>query len=129
MKVVDGERSERGRQRRKTADGRLLHCCCICGALAPWDASWTTYCSLREIDDELPIPKFCSEACRAVGGSVARNVTAEMKQRAKDAEWREPEIVWREATDREKYADAQSRQQFATGALRSANSPLPPETP
>lgn len=110
MLVVDWERSEHGSQRRKTAGGRLLHCCCICGVLAPWGDDWSTYCSVKDLDDCAPIPKFCSTDCRARGGSAAVNVTDEMKQKAKDSEWRSPEAAYRGATGREKYNAAASEQ-------------------
>jgi hypothetical protein len=75
-----------------------------------WGDNWTTYCSEKNIDDSLPIPKFCSRKCRKQGGPAARLITEEMKQRARDAEWREPETAYREATGREKY-DAAAYQQ------------------
>lgn len=113
MRVVDYERSEHGPQRRKTAGRfpRLLHCCCICGKVEPWGSGWTTFCSIRELDDEVPIPKFCSTKCRNKGGVDAQNVTSEMKKKAKDAEWRDPKIIYREASEKEKYAEASYRQQ------------------
>jgi hypothetical protein len=106
MQVIDSEKSEKGPQRRKTADGRLMHCCCICGKLAPWGEGWSTFCSELELDNSTPIPKFCSEACRQKGGKDAQSVTLDMKKRAKDAEWREPRLAYREATQHEKYAQA-----------------------
>lgn len=108
--VVDSEKSEISPQRRRDANKRLLHCCCICGAVDRWRDSWTTYCSEADIDDSVPIPKFCSDDCRARGGPKACNVTDAMKKVARDAEWREPKIVYREQTDREKYNDAAYRQ-------------------
>ena len=110
MRVVDWDKSEKGPQRRRTNDGRLLHCCCICGKLEPWSNRWTTYCSWRELDDEEAIPKFCSFPCREQAGPEATGVTPEMKRKAKELEWREPELVWREATDREKYDEAAHNQ-------------------
>src|SRR5262249_22402485 len=111
MQTVDLEKSEKGQQRRKHADGRLLHCCCICGKLQPWDNNWSTYCSEKEIDDGTAIPKFCSVECRNAGGENASKVTNEMKHKARDSEWREPILIWREMTDKEKYAEAKRRQQ------------------
>jgi len=111
MLVMDLDRSERGRQRRRATNGRLMHCCCICGKVDLWGEGWSTWCSEKDLDDEIPIPKFCSPACREHGGPKARNVTEEMKRKAKDAEWREPKIVWKEATDRQKYAEAKYLQQ------------------
>lgn len=110
MKIADSERSERGQQRRKDAGGRLLHCCCICGRLAAWGDGWSCYCSERDLDDEVAIPKFCSEACRQRGGTDAALVTEEMKRAAKAAEWREPKLAYREATAAEKYSAAVMRQ-------------------
>ena len=109
MKVVDWERTERGSQR-KRENGKLLHCCCICGRLETWGDSWTAYYSMRELDDAVPIPKFCSEKCEKPGGIAAANVTQEMKRKAKNAEWRDPIVFYREATSREKY-DAALRTQ------------------
>lgn len=109
MLVPDLERSEPGPQRLKADNGRLLHCCCICGELSTWGACWSSYCSIKEQDDGSPIPKFCSETCRRQGGPIAENVTDEMKRRAKDAEWREPKTAYREATDKEKYTHAAQR--------------------
>jgi len=62
------------------------------------------------MDDGAAIPKFCSEECRAKGGPMARSVTKEMKDLARDAEFRPPTIAYREATDVEKYRAAQSEQ-------------------
>lgn len=109
MQVMDTEKSELGLQRRKSGN-RLLHCCCICGKLETWGSTWSTYCSVKDMDDSAPIPKFCSDWCQKAGGDEASNVTDEMKQRASDAEWREPEIVWREQSPAEKYADAAYQQ-------------------
>lgn len=113
-KVVETAASEVGPQRRKTADGYLLHCCCICGTVAPWGQGWSTYCSYKDIDDAAAIPKFCSEACRTKGGPKSANVTDEMKRNAKAAEWRPPAVVFRDATDKEKYFDALSQQSKRT---------------
>lgn len=110
MQVIDRKKSECGPQRRRNAYRRLLHCCCICGKLDTWDRVWTTYCSEKDIDDEVPIPKFCSSPCREKGGKNASNVTQAMKQTAKDAEWRAPEIAYREQTQQEKYMSAAAEQ-------------------
>lgn len=108
--VVDSEKSEKSPQRRLNHAGRRLHCCCICGDLSVWSDGWSTYCSEADIDDSVPIPKFCSEKCRIKGGPKAIKVTIEMKSVARTAEWREPDIVYREQTELEKYADAAYRQ-------------------
>jgi len=108
--VVDSERSETHQQRRRNAAGRPLHCCCICGNLDVWRDGWSTYCSEADIDDSVPIPKFCSSTCREKGGPKAHNVTETMKIVARDAEWRPPNVVYREQTDREKYLDAAYKQ-------------------
>jgi hypothetical protein len=110
MLVVDREKSEHGPQRRKSPDGRALHCCCICLKVEPWSERWTVYCSFQELDDGVALPKFCSAQCQARGGSEAQHVTAEMKAKAKAAEWREPELVYREATEQEKYNAAVAAQ-------------------
>lgn len=110
LHVIDWEKTERGPQRRKTKDGRLLHCCCICGRIEPWNAAWTTYCSMKELDEVAPIPKFCGIDCQDRGGPDAVNVSDEMKRKAKDTEWREPEVVYREATSHEKYNAAAAAQ-------------------
>lgn len=112
MLVVDYERSEHGPQRRKTSSGRLLHCCCVCGAIETWGSTWSTYCSMKEMDDCVAVPKFCSAKCISIGGPKAQNITEAMKTVARDKEWREPELAYREETDREKYnriADEQRR--------------------
>jgi len=110
MKVVDTKKSEVGWQPKKASNGRLLHCCCICGKLETWGDTWSTYCSVKDMDDVEAIPKFCSEWCQKAGGPKASNVTSEMKQRARDSEWREPVTVWREATESEKYHRAAAEQ-------------------
>jgi len=110
VKVHDWIKSERGPQRRRGAGNRLLHCCCICGTVSLWGKGWSVYCSIRELDDGVPVPKFCSRKCAAKGGPNASNVTAEMRQAAYDAEWREPRAVYRDATDIEKYRAAAAKQ-------------------
>ena len=93
-------------QRRKTERGRLLHCCCICGRLDRWRDAWSFYGSYKDEEDGVPLPKFCSVKCRNRGGPEASFVTEEMKAAARDAEWREPDIVYRQATDKEKFDSA-----------------------
>jgi hypothetical protein len=109
MMVPDWDKSERGRQRRMS-NGRLLHCCCICGHLDVWSGGWSYFGSLKELDEGTPVPKFCSEECRSRGGIHAGRVTTKMKEKAKAAEWRDPTIAYRPATEREKYAAALRRQ-------------------
>lgn len=108
--VVDYDKSEKGQQRRKDRHGRLIHCCCICLKVDVWRDGWSTYCSIKDMDDCIPIPKFCSTVCRDKGGKSAKGVTDAMKQVARQAEWREPELVYREQTEKEKYWAA-ARQQ------------------
>lgn len=110
MLVIDHERSEHGPQRRKSGNGRLLHCCCVCGRLDTWGDSWSSSYSYKDLEDSIPIPKFCSATCRDKGGADAQDITDEMKKIAKDAEWREPETAYREATSIEKYRDAAHHQ-------------------
>lgn len=115
MKVKDTERSENGPQRRKTDPAswgreRLLHACCICHRVGVWGDGWSSYYSLLGLDECKPIPKFCSANCADQAGPECENITEEMLAAAKALEMREPNIVYREATDREKYAAAVSRQ-------------------
>lgn len=114
--VVDEKASEKGDQRRVGTNGRLLHCCCICGRLDTWGTSWSYFGSLKDLDDGAPVAKFCSEVCKAAGGRRAGRVTDDAKLAAKRAEWRPPTIVYREATNAEKYriAVAQQRSGDAT---------------
>lgn len=121
--VVDSERSEIPPQRRRNSYGRPLHCCCICGNLDIWRDGWSTYCSEADIDDCVPIPKFCSDGCRAKGGPRAKNVTDAMKAIARAAEMRPPNIVYRDQTEREKYADAAYSQ---SRTLRDDSAPRKP---
>jgi hypothetical protein len=109
MQVIDQDRSERGPQRRQEGN-RLLHCCCICGKVAVWDSNWCMYGSEKDLDDGIAVAKFCSKRCKIAAGPNGRNVLPEMKRTAKSAEWRAPEIVYREATAREKYRAALDRQ-------------------
>ena len=110
MLVVDYLKSERGPQRKRASDGRLLHCCCVCGALDVWGNGWSVYCSELELDEGVAVPKFCSTKCKRKGGETAENVTVEMRMIAKEAEMRAPEFAYRAATEREKYKAALSRQ-------------------
>lgn len=113
MLVRDWDKSERGPQRRKTSAGRLLHCCCICLNCEPWSASWSYYASMKEEDDGVPLPKFCSDACKAKAGPQCSNITEGMKAAARALEWRDPEPAYRNATEREKYNYAAREQQSA----------------
>jgi hypothetical protein len=103
MLVMDSQQSERGRQRRKAGDGRPIHCCCICGKVGTWDSNWKSYGSEKQMYDGSTIPKFCSEICRILGGDDASCVTLTMLLAANDSEWREPKVMYRPATRREKY--------------------------
>lgn len=107
IREIDYEKSERGQQRRKCGFS-LLHCCCICGTLAPWDQTWSTYCSIADQEDQIAIPKFCSRICREKGGKKVQHVTIEMKEDARAREWRDPITVYRERemTEREKWQEA-----------------------
>lgn len=110
MQVLDTEHSERGEQRRKDNAGRLIHCCCICGLDAIWSGSWSYYGSLKQLDDGEVLPKFCSDACRFMGGKNACKVTDDMKALARAKEWREPKQVYRPANEAEKFRAALDRQ-------------------
>ena len=96
---------EIGKQRRRSQSKQLLHCCCICGKLDMWDDNWSWFGSVKDLDDESAFPKFCSAGCKAAGGEDAYNVTKGMKQKAKDAEWRDPE-PYREPERPRNYNDA-----------------------
>lgn len=111
IRETDHQKSEIGPQRRKMGS-RLLHCCCICGTLAPWGETWSTYCSLADQEDCIAIPKFCSRFCREKGGEDAQLVTDEMKKAAQAREWRDPIVVYRERemTEREKWQEAVRKQ-------------------
>ena len=111
IREIDAGKSERGPQRRKMGFS-LLHCCCICRTVAPWQNGWSTYCSEADIDDSVATPKFCSRLCAEKGGSEARAVTKEMREAARAMEWREARIVYRERemTEREKWQEAVRRQ-------------------
>lgn len=81
---------EIGPQRRVATDGRLLHCCCMCGKLDTWGETWCHYSSIKQVDDGEPIPKFCSDKCKQRGGTNAGRVSAAMRQAARDKEFRPP---------------------------------------
>jgi len=106
---------ELGPQRRKTIEGRLLHCCCVCLKLEVWGRNWSTFCSVRELDDEVPIPKFCSSVCREEGGDRCINITDDMKRAAKDKEWRDPKPYYSPRT----YLDALGDQQRQNSGERA----------
>lgn len=111
MQVVDWDRSERGPQRRRSEEtGKLLHCCCICGNVGVWNLNWNYYGSIKELDDGDPVAKFCNDLCQRQAGKNCENVSLEMKAAAHAKEMREPELVYREATDREKYNAARNQQ-------------------
>lgn len=115
MLVIDYINSETGPQRRTTHSCRSLHCCCICGMVAPWGrTSWSWYGSIKDEDDGFPLAKFCSPACAIKAGDKAVKVSDEMKEKARAAELREPHIVYREATEAEKYRAAEFQQRKPT---------------
>lgn len=82
--------TEIGMQRRKTKNGKLLHCCCICGVVEPWGRTWSWFGSYKEEDDGSPLAKFCSDLCRGKSGLSCQNVTDAMKKSAREKEWRYP---------------------------------------
>lgn len=73
--------------RRRALDGRMLHACCVCRVVAPWSEGWSSFCSMREIDEGLPIAKFCSEACAESAGPKCERITEKMKEEARDLEY------------------------------------------
>lgn len=68
----------------------------------------------------MPYPKFCSETCRKAGGPKAQFVTNEMLQKAKDAEWRDPNPIYHRPT----YSDTVAEQRRLRLASNNAV-PLP----
>jgi hypothetical protein len=106
---------EIGPQRRMTRNGRPLHCCCICGVLAPWADGWSCFTSIQEIENCEPYPKFCSPACRRRGGPDAQNVTQEMKRAAKEQEWRAPKPVYERRSYHDALAEQKRRQRVDEG--------------
>jgi hypothetical protein len=116
-----GPAPEIGPQRRKSTDGHLLHCCCICLTLAPWSDEWSCFASYQEMDEGKPFPKFCSAKCRTKGGPDARCVTAEMARVAKDQEWREPRQTYRPPS----YVDALDRQRRHAKSFSERGTPGP----
>lgn len=50
-----------------TAALARLHTCCICGRASPWSDEWSWFGRWQDIDDDLPVKKFCSAPCRAAG--------------------------------------------------------------
>ncbi len=102
---------ESGPQRRKIG-GRPLHACCMCGEVGLWGATWSWFGSLKDEDDGTPVAKFCTSICAAKAGANCINVTAEMKQTARDAEMRPPEPYTPPARPRT-YADAADDQRRA----------------
>jgi hypothetical protein len=121
MKVIDIDRSEHGPQRRKDARGRHLHSCCVCGHLSHWTESWSWYGSFKDLVDSEALAKFCSPSCADTAGADCDLITNEMRERARNAEWREPKLAYREATDREKYRNAKADQKRR--ALRAEKAP------
>lgn len=39
------------------------HTCSICGAFAPWSKGWVLWASITELDDGVPVLKFCGAVC------------------------------------------------------------------
>ena len=54
------------------ASGRE-HVCSVCGFSGPWTESWCWYGSWKDLEDNKPIEKFCSDSCR--DASIANGVT------------------------------------------------------
>jgi hypothetical protein len=124
---------EFGPQRKRATDGRALHCCCICLKLEPWGPTWSYYASLKEEDDCTPFPKFCSEVCVEKGGPNTRDVTATMKETAKEMEWRDPK-PYQPPPQPRGYNDAAHEQrrererQARLAAFRNERASKPPAT-
>ena len=70
--------------RKRAHTGAVLHCCVVCGALEPWSDDWSWYGSYEEMDDGVPLQKFCSQKCV----KNVRAVTIEMCAEAREHEYR-----------------------------------------
>jgi hypothetical protein len=53
----------RARGLRMVVEKARIHTCSTCGTSGPWTATWCWFGSYRQIDDDQPILKYCSEAC------------------------------------------------------------------
>lgn len=42
---------------------RRIWKCDQCGVEAPWDKDWVWYGSIRDLDDCVDVPTFCSKGC------------------------------------------------------------------
>lgn len=49
---------------RRSIDGKRLWRCWHCDSLEPWGPTHGGYWSIREEEDGLPLPIFCSDHCR-----------------------------------------------------------------
>lgn len=60
------ERQERWQEGmgRRSLTGRRLWRCWHCDSLEPWSPEHGGYWSIKEEEDGLPLPIFCSETCR-----------------------------------------------------------------
>ena len=47
----------------KDKGGRRIWKCNQCGLEAPWNKDWVWYGSIRELDDCVDVPTFCSRSC------------------------------------------------------------------
>ena len=64
-------------RRKRTPDGRAIHCCSTCGHRAPWDENWEWYGSYKDIDEGTPVAKFCSEKCKKMQRALTPEMIAE----------------------------------------------------
>jgi endogenous inhibitor of DNA gyrase (YacG/DUF329 family) len=67
-------KDRRGKVKRR--DLVALHKCTTCGGESPWGPSWKWFGSYRDLDNDEPIMKFCSDSCAevAVGrGFIPKN--------------------------------------------------------
>lgn len=110
MQVLDTKCSERGPQRRRDANGRALHSCCVCGKTETWGPTWSAYYSWKDLDDKVRVPKFCSDKCKSTAGPKAKNITEAQIAVAHEHEMRPPRPAYRDATASEKYRAAVERQ-------------------
>ena len=56
-------------QRRDTK-GRPLHRCCMCPSFGPWGDTWEWFGSFRDVEDGVPVAKFCAPDCRLRFGQL-----------------------------------------------------------
>lgn len=46
-------------------DRKRIHTCSICRRKDTWGPTWSWFGSIKEEEDGKPVPKFCSDECKA----------------------------------------------------------------